>query len=239
MATLTYAGIGARATPAAVLADMAVMAGWLARTGWHLSSGGADGADSAFAAGAPAGHRVAVRHERGLRPQMVRQPAQLAEAHAARAVARCRSSHDRRADQAGDDAGARARRNADADRTHQLHGVEAQHRADQGGAHGERRRELPTMSCTVSSGSPKVVSVVASAISGPARTAATARDASATLPSAPDALSLRAPGIFLARALTGPLPAGRRRRPRSRRARARPPRHPGRRAGSGSGSRTG
>ena len=58
MATLTYAGIGARATPAAVLADMTVMAGWLARTGWHLSSGGADGADSAFAAGAPAGQRT-------------------------------------------------------------------------------------------------------------------------------------------------------------------------------------
>ena len=49
MATLRYAGIGARATRAAVLADMKVMAGWLARTGWHLSSGGADGADSAFA----------------------------------------------------------------------------------------------------------------------------------------------------------------------------------------------
>ena len=32
MATLTYAGIGARATPAGVLADMTVMAGWLART---------------------------------------------------------------------------------------------------------------------------------------------------------------------------------------------------------------
>ena len=58
MATLRYAGIGARATPAAVLADMTVMAGWLARTGWHLSSGGADGADSAFAAGAPAGQRT-------------------------------------------------------------------------------------------------------------------------------------------------------------------------------------
>ena len=58
MATLRYAGIGARATPAAVLADMAVMAGWLARTGWHLSSGGADGADSAFATGAPAGQRT-------------------------------------------------------------------------------------------------------------------------------------------------------------------------------------
>ena len=58
MATLRYAGIGARATPEAVLADMGVIAGWLARTGWHLSSGGADGADSAFAAGAPAGQRT-------------------------------------------------------------------------------------------------------------------------------------------------------------------------------------
>ncbi len=58
MATLTYAGIGARATPAGVLADMGVMAGWLARTGWNLSTGGADGADSAFAAGAPVQQRT-------------------------------------------------------------------------------------------------------------------------------------------------------------------------------------
>ncbi len=58
MATLRYAGIGARATPAAVLDDMGVIAAWLARTGWHLSSGGADGADSAFAKGAPAGQRT-------------------------------------------------------------------------------------------------------------------------------------------------------------------------------------
>ena len=58
MATFTYAGIGARATPAAVLANMETMAGWLARTGWRLSSGGADGADSAFAAGAPAEQRT-------------------------------------------------------------------------------------------------------------------------------------------------------------------------------------
>ncbi len=58
MTTLRYAGIGARATPAAVLADMTVMAGWLAPTGWHLSSGGADGADSAFAGGAPVGQRT-------------------------------------------------------------------------------------------------------------------------------------------------------------------------------------
>ena len=58
MATLTYAGIGARATPKAVLADMTKMASWLARTGWHLSSGGADGADTAFAVGTPAGQRT-------------------------------------------------------------------------------------------------------------------------------------------------------------------------------------
>ena len=58
MATLRYAGIGARATPASVLADMTVMSGWLARTGWHLSSGGADGADAAFASGALAGQRT-------------------------------------------------------------------------------------------------------------------------------------------------------------------------------------
>lgn len=58
MTTLTYAGIGARATPDAVLADMTVMAAWLARTGWRLSSGGADGADTAFAGGAPAGQRT-------------------------------------------------------------------------------------------------------------------------------------------------------------------------------------
>ena len=63
MTTLTYAGIGARVTPAAVLADLTAMARWLARTrvsatGWHLASGGANGADSAFAAGAPAGQRT-------------------------------------------------------------------------------------------------------------------------------------------------------------------------------------
>ena len=58
MATLRYAGIGARATPAAVLADMTVMAGWLARTGWHLASGGANGADTAFAEGTPAGQKT-------------------------------------------------------------------------------------------------------------------------------------------------------------------------------------
>ena len=58
MTAFTYAGIGARATPAAVLANMTVMSEWLARTGWNLASGGADGADSAFAADAPAGQRT-------------------------------------------------------------------------------------------------------------------------------------------------------------------------------------
>ena len=58
MAELVYAGIGARATPARTLADMTVMAEWLARNGWTLSTGGAAGADSAFANGAPAGQRT-------------------------------------------------------------------------------------------------------------------------------------------------------------------------------------
>lgn len=48
----TYAGIGARSTPPEVLADMTRIARWLHRTGWHLNSGGADGADRAFADGA-------------------------------------------------------------------------------------------------------------------------------------------------------------------------------------------
>ena len=51
--TPIYAGIGARATPRAVLERMTVIAAWLARRGWHLRSGGADGADNAFASGAP------------------------------------------------------------------------------------------------------------------------------------------------------------------------------------------
>ena len=58
MTNLIYAGIGARATPPAVIRDMTKMAGWLARTGWHLATGGADGADTAFAEGAPAGRRT-------------------------------------------------------------------------------------------------------------------------------------------------------------------------------------
>ena len=58
MTAPTYAGIGARATPQPVLADMTTMAAWLARTGWHLATGGARGADTAFAEGTPAGQRT-------------------------------------------------------------------------------------------------------------------------------------------------------------------------------------
>ena len=58
MTQLTYAGIGSRATPSDVLHDMTRMAAWLARRGWHLHSGGAAGADSAFAAGAPPERRT-------------------------------------------------------------------------------------------------------------------------------------------------------------------------------------
>ncbi len=55
---LTYAGIGARRTPPEVLADMTRIAGWLHRTGWRLSSGGALGADRAFADGTPVDART-------------------------------------------------------------------------------------------------------------------------------------------------------------------------------------
>ncbi len=58
MTQLVYAGIGSRATPRAVLEAMTTMAAWLARRGWRLHSGGAAGADSAFAAGAPPGSRT-------------------------------------------------------------------------------------------------------------------------------------------------------------------------------------
>ena len=58
MTQLAYAGIGSRATPGAVLENMSVIAAWLARRGWHLHTGGAAGADTAFAAGAPAGRRT-------------------------------------------------------------------------------------------------------------------------------------------------------------------------------------
>lgn len=55
---LAYAGIGARRTPPEILSVMTRLAQWLHRTGWHLNSGGADGADRAFADGAPAQSRT-------------------------------------------------------------------------------------------------------------------------------------------------------------------------------------
>jgi hypothetical protein len=50
--TLRYAGIGARLTPAPVLARMRQVAARLAQLGYTLLSGGATGADTAFAEGA-------------------------------------------------------------------------------------------------------------------------------------------------------------------------------------------
>ena len=58
MTTLTYAAIGARATPPSIPTARTIMAGWLARHGWHLNTGGAAGTDSAFADGAQAGQRT-------------------------------------------------------------------------------------------------------------------------------------------------------------------------------------
>lgn len=49
-----YAGIGSRKTPDAVLRQMERVGAKLAGDGWTLRSGGADGADSAFARGAAA-----------------------------------------------------------------------------------------------------------------------------------------------------------------------------------------
>ena len=48
-----YAGIGSRETPPKVLDLMTRLAQTLARDGWHLHSGGAHGADTAFADGTP------------------------------------------------------------------------------------------------------------------------------------------------------------------------------------------
>jgi hypothetical protein len=47
-----YAGIGSRSTPTSILDVMEDAATWLRRTGWTLRSGGALGADTAFARGA-------------------------------------------------------------------------------------------------------------------------------------------------------------------------------------------
>lgn len=52
MTAPAYAGIGSRATPAPMLALIRQVAHYLAREGWTLRSGGAQGADSAFCQGA-------------------------------------------------------------------------------------------------------------------------------------------------------------------------------------------
>ena len=52
MSVLIYTGIGSRATPPDVLEQMRHIGAILARDAWTLRSGGADGADSAFEAGA-------------------------------------------------------------------------------------------------------------------------------------------------------------------------------------------
>ena len=56
--TLTYAGVGSRKTPAHVLSQMTIIAAWLNGKDWHLHSGGAKGADTAFANGAPPANRT-------------------------------------------------------------------------------------------------------------------------------------------------------------------------------------
>ena len=52
MTDLLWAGIGARKTPPHILDQMTILARRMDEAGWHLRSGGADGADSSFAAGA-------------------------------------------------------------------------------------------------------------------------------------------------------------------------------------------
>jgi len=54
--TMFYAGIGARSTPPDVLAQMKRIASRMERVGWILRSGGAQGADSAFASGTNCKH---------------------------------------------------------------------------------------------------------------------------------------------------------------------------------------
>lgn len=55
MSMLAYTGVGSRTTPPAVQSMMTTIATRMARDGYTLRSGGADGADSAFERGAAAG----------------------------------------------------------------------------------------------------------------------------------------------------------------------------------------
>ena len=64
----TYAGIGSRETPPRVFKQMTDIARTLAGRGWRLRLGGAEGADTAFSAGAPPpapATAAAGREERG------------------------------------------------------------------------------------------------------------------------------------------------------------------------------
>ncbi len=60
-----YAGVGARKTPEQVLGQMREMATNLAGRGWHLRTGGAKGADDAFARAAPSERRTVYLPWRG------------------------------------------------------------------------------------------------------------------------------------------------------------------------------
>ena len=53
-----YAGIGSRETPPTILTEMALMAGNLHVNGWTLRTGGAKGADTAFAEAVDPAHRI-------------------------------------------------------------------------------------------------------------------------------------------------------------------------------------
>ena len=70
---LVYAGIGSRQTPPEMLEAMTELARELERSGWHLHSGGADGADTAFENGTTkAGRTVYLPWKRLQRPHRKR-----------------------------------------------------------------------------------------------------------------------------------------------------------------------
>lgn len=88
----TYAGIGSRLTPPAVLAQMEALAKTLGAQGWVLRSGGADGADTAFEAGSvprqqeiylpwPGYNGIAGPQAKTMAPAHEPQAMRIAEAH--------------------------------------------------------------------------------------------------------------------------------------------------------------